>query len=243
MDRFLQSRIEAQIASDGALAPVSGLANKLPEHAARLAAVLALVADVEANEIAADHMSAGIVLAQHYAAEALRMFEGSQVGADLLLAQKLLGLATRPLERKRNIATGHLSERPQRHPRQGHGHEARGDSRRSWLASFGLKAALWLRASIAVTLGGSLKVSAMAGFAKFDPGAFLESEKRAGCECRSCLNEKDAPRAANNHKTLATLATLAASPPQNENQDVGQSSATAEHHHHGENRKSASCPC
>ena len=47
-------------------------------------------ADVEAHEISADQMSAGIILAQHYAAEALRMFEGSKVGADLLLAQKLL---------------------------------------------------------------------------------------------------------------------------------------------------------
>ena len=36
-------------------------------------------------------MAAGIILAQHYAAEALRMFEGSQISADLLLAQKLLG--------------------------------------------------------------------------------------------------------------------------------------------------------
>ena len=70
--------IEAQIKPDGALAPVRGLANKLPEHAARLAGVLTLVADVEAHEISAEHMSAGITLAQHYAAEALRMFEGSR---------------------------------------------------------------------------------------------------------------------------------------------------------------------
>jgi hypothetical protein len=83
--------IEAQIAPDGALAPVRGLANKLPEHAARLAAVLALVANAEVKEISAEHMSAGIILAQHYAAEALRIFEGSQVNTDLLLAQKLLG--------------------------------------------------------------------------------------------------------------------------------------------------------
>ena len=36
-------------------------------------------------------MAAGIDLAQHYAAEALRLFEGSRIDADLLLAQKLLG--------------------------------------------------------------------------------------------------------------------------------------------------------
>ena len=83
--------IEGQIGPDGALAPVRGLANKLPEHAARLAAVLALVADIEAQEISADQISNGIILAQHYAAEALRMFEGNRIGGDLLLAQKLLG--------------------------------------------------------------------------------------------------------------------------------------------------------
>ncbi len=82
--------IEVQIKSDGALAPVRGLANKLPEHAVRLASVLTLVADVQAGEISAEHMAAGISLAQHYAAEALRLFEGSRMNADLLLAQKLL---------------------------------------------------------------------------------------------------------------------------------------------------------
>jgi hypothetical protein len=82
--------IERQIGPDGALAPVRGLANKLPEHAARLAAVLALVANLDAGEISADPMAAGIALAQHYAAEALRLFEVGKVSADLMLAQKLL---------------------------------------------------------------------------------------------------------------------------------------------------------
>ena len=82
--------IEAQVKPDGALAPVRGLANKLPEHAARLAAVLTLVADVQAGEISAEHMAAGISLAQHYAGEALRLFEAGRISADLLLAQKLL---------------------------------------------------------------------------------------------------------------------------------------------------------
>ena len=51
----------------------------------------------------------------------------------------------------------------------------------------------------------------MAGFAKFDPRAFLESEKRT---------------AANNQSTLATLATLAAHGSRNENQDAGNSTTT-----------------
>jgi hypothetical protein len=43
--------IEVQIKPDGALAPVKGLANKLPEHAARLAAAAALIADIEAADL------------------------------------------------------------------------------------------------------------------------------------------------------------------------------------------------
>ena len=83
--------IEGQIKPDGVLVPVIGLANKLPEHAARLAAVLTLFDDVEAINVNFDHMDAGITLAQHYLAEALRMFEGGRISGDLLLAQKLLG--------------------------------------------------------------------------------------------------------------------------------------------------------
>ena len=82
--------IETQIRPDGALAPVKGLANKLPEHAARLAAVPALVADITAAVLGPEFMAAGIMLAQHYAAEALRLFEASRVNADLMLAQRLL---------------------------------------------------------------------------------------------------------------------------------------------------------
>jgi Protein of unknown function (DUF3987) len=69
---------------------VRGLANKLPEHAARLAAILALVDDLRAPKISANHMRAGIALAEHYATEALRLFGASYVNSDLRLAQKLL---------------------------------------------------------------------------------------------------------------------------------------------------------
>ena len=86
----LQISIERQIAPEGSLSPVKGIANKLPEHAARLAAVLALVSDADANEIPSEQMAAGIILAQHYVAEALRLFEVNQVSDDLRLAEKLL---------------------------------------------------------------------------------------------------------------------------------------------------------
>jgi hypothetical protein len=82
--------VECAIAPAGALEPIRGLANKLPEHAARLAAVLTLVRDIDATVIAPDEMRAGITLAEHYAAEALRLFGASRISADLRLAQRLL---------------------------------------------------------------------------------------------------------------------------------------------------------
>lgn len=84
------NHVERAIAPNGALELVRGLANKLPEHAARLAAILALVDDLGAPEISADHMRAGIALAEHYATEALRLFGASRVNSDLRLAQRLL---------------------------------------------------------------------------------------------------------------------------------------------------------
>jgi len=82
--------VELAIAPTGALEPVRGLANKLPEHAARLAAVLTLVRDINAAEIGLEELDAGIALAEHYAVEALRLFGASRVNADLRLARRLL---------------------------------------------------------------------------------------------------------------------------------------------------------
>jgi hypothetical protein len=69
---------------------VRGLANKLPEHAARIAAVLEMVRDIHASEVTAAAMESGIELAQHYAAEALRLYGASRVNAELQLALQLL---------------------------------------------------------------------------------------------------------------------------------------------------------
>jgi hypothetical protein len=82
--------IERQIGPGGEMEPIKGLANKLPEHAARLAGVLALVEDIEAHLISTDHLAAGIALADYYAAEALRLFAAGRTDPDLLLAQRTL---------------------------------------------------------------------------------------------------------------------------------------------------------
>jgi hypothetical protein len=82
--------IEARIGRGGELEPVRGLGNKLAEHAARIAAVLMRVNDVNAVEITRLEMERGIALAEHYACEASRLFGASRVRADLHLAQRLL---------------------------------------------------------------------------------------------------------------------------------------------------------
>jgi Protein of unknown function (DUF3987) len=82
--------VEARLSDGGELAPVRGLANKLPEHATRIAAVLTLVNDIEAGEVGPAEMQAGIDVAQHYASEAMRLFGASRVRAELRLAQQVL---------------------------------------------------------------------------------------------------------------------------------------------------------
>jgi hypothetical protein len=82
--------IERQIGPDGELKPISGLANKLPEHAGRLGGVLTIFENPDAREISQDFMARGILLAQHYAGEALRLFQGAKMDADLRHAGRLL---------------------------------------------------------------------------------------------------------------------------------------------------------
>ena len=83
-------QIERQLAPGGALEPVRGIACKLPEHATRLAAVLALVDDPDCDSVAELYLASGIELAQHYATEALRLFEAGATDPDLILAESLL---------------------------------------------------------------------------------------------------------------------------------------------------------
>ena len=83
--------IEAQCGPKGALAPINGLANKLPEHAARLAAVLEMTNNPDAAEIDAATMADAITLATFYQGEALRLFGAGQTNPDLVLAEKVLG--------------------------------------------------------------------------------------------------------------------------------------------------------
>ncbi|HUC60422.1 MAG TPA: YfjI family protein [Alphaproteobacteria bacterium] len=83
--------VERRLTEDGELRPISGLAAKLPEHAVRIAGVLALVDDVGVAEIDAAHMEAGIELARHYGREARRLFSEVKVDPQVSLARKVGG--------------------------------------------------------------------------------------------------------------------------------------------------------
>jgi hypothetical protein len=78
------------VGSGGSLEPIRGFANKLPEHAARVAGVLGIVADPRCTEITSGHIDAGIALAQHYAMEALRLFDAGSARPEILRAEQLL---------------------------------------------------------------------------------------------------------------------------------------------------------
>ena len=81
--------VESQIGPGNDLEQIRGLANKLPEHAARLAAVLALIDNLQVAEINLNTITAGMVLAEYYAQEALRLIGVGFRDPDLALAEKL----------------------------------------------------------------------------------------------------------------------------------------------------------
>lgn len=83
-------QVERDLCEDGTLHSVRAFGAKLADHAGRLAAVLALYADVDAMVVRSEQMACGIELARHYAAEALRLKGGAAVAPTLRHAQHLL---------------------------------------------------------------------------------------------------------------------------------------------------------
>lgn len=83
--------VEKRCAKGGALHAVRALANKLPEHAARLAAVLAVIDHTSTPSITAEQLQHGIDLSVFYVNEALRIDAAANVNGPLKLARELLG--------------------------------------------------------------------------------------------------------------------------------------------------------
>lgn len=82
--------VEVELVVNGRYESIKGLANKLAEHAARLAAMLTIARQPFANEVDILEMEAGIALARYYADEALRAFNEGMVDKQILVAERLL---------------------------------------------------------------------------------------------------------------------------------------------------------
>lgn len=82
--------VEAELLPGKKYELIKGLANKLGEHAARLATVLVIAQDPLAAEVNSINMENGIALAKYYASEAVRMCEEGHVDKQILLAERLL---------------------------------------------------------------------------------------------------------------------------------------------------------
>jgi hypothetical protein len=81
--------VEVELALGGKLAAIKGFGAKVAEHAARIAAVIALFTDETCASVAAESMAAGIDLANFYAGEALRLSEDARISESLRRAEKL----------------------------------------------------------------------------------------------------------------------------------------------------------
>lgn len=100
---------EAAIGDVGAWRGIRAFGAKAAEHAGRLAAVLAAYAGE--HDVSAEMMACGIVLAQHYAAEMIRLKGGASITPELTAAQRLLDWWQR-----RKSSAAHLAEIYQRGP-------------------------------------------------------------------------------------------------------------------------------
>jgi len=88
--RTFFDHVEGQCGPDGDLRPIGDFAAKAAEHAARIAGVLAIVKDATTAEIGVEEMKGGIVLADWYVAETLRLHAAGRTDPKLKVAQRLL---------------------------------------------------------------------------------------------------------------------------------------------------------
>ncbi len=81
--------VERLLAPGQPLESIRGFANKLPEHAARIAAVLMLVDNLNAQDINVETFERAINIAAYYMREALRLFEAGYASPELRQAETL----------------------------------------------------------------------------------------------------------------------------------------------------------
>jgi hypothetical protein len=82
--------VEKQIGAGGKYESIMRFANKLPEHASRIAGVLTLFDDLSSPYLTVDAFSRGVEIANHFADEALRLFDAGMVTPEISVAESLL---------------------------------------------------------------------------------------------------------------------------------------------------------
>jgi hypothetical protein len=88
-------KVEAELGPYGKYEAIKGLANKLPEHAARIAGVMTIFENFYETQITTVNLERGIKLVEHFAAEALRLFDAGVVRPEIALAESLLDWLTK----------------------------------------------------------------------------------------------------------------------------------------------------
>lgn len=83
-------RTEEKMIDGGIYESIRGFASKLPEHALRLAATMALVEDIGIELLNPKYLEIGIEVANFYASESLRLFDEGVTDPKIILAEKLL---------------------------------------------------------------------------------------------------------------------------------------------------------
>jgi hypothetical protein len=82
--------VEHRLGVGGAFEPIRGLANKLPEHAARIAGVLTMIGNLAATSITSSALQSAILITEFFASEALRLFDAGMVSPEIRHAETLL---------------------------------------------------------------------------------------------------------------------------------------------------------
>lgn len=82
--------VERRLTKDGEFEQIPGFANKLPEHAARIAGVLTIVDDPSSASIGIEALQRAIAIAEYFAREALRLFDARTASPTVRLAEMLL---------------------------------------------------------------------------------------------------------------------------------------------------------
>lgn len=82
--------IEKELAPNMSLESIKGFANKLPEHAYRIAATFAAIDNIGVEKLEYQYIKMGIEIVSYYVEEALRLFNNGFIDPDITLAEKLL---------------------------------------------------------------------------------------------------------------------------------------------------------